>query len=414
MIVEFAGPDAGTAPLTWGQRAIWAAILATEPDDHYFTFARRVRVPSARTVPEVLAALGALVERHASLRTRLGERREPYQRLVEKGRLAVTDATVEELLAERFDYENDWPLRVALRTEGDRVTEVVLAFCHLAADGAGAEVAVRDLRMLLLGRPPAGVAPSPLELARWQAGPEGRRVADQAAAHWAAGHRRMPSTMFATPGPGDSPRIWRALLRSPALDLAARAIAAGHRASTSTVLLAAVAQLVGRHSGQDTCAVLPIVGNRFRRDTVSIVSTLSMEGLFMLGVGQPFTETLRAAGAASLRAYRSAYHDPADRDRIALEESERRGEQVHPYCCFNDMRFADPGPAACDPAAIEAALPDTTLEWPMSQDHLACRFCVHLTTEGVSLTADTRYLPKAGIEHFLRDLEALLVEAATR
>uniref|UniRef100_UPI00196696D9 hypothetical protein n=1 Tax=Nonomuraea lactucae TaxID=2249762 RepID=UPI00196696D9 len=236
-----------------------------------------------------------------------------------------------------------------------------------------------------------------------------------AAAHWEAEHRRAPATMFAAPsGQAADPPIHRAVLRSPALHRAARSIAHDHRVSTSTVLLAATTMLAGRFSGQARCAMLPIVANRFRRDTLAVVSTLSQEGLFALDVEGPFTEVLRAAGPAAMRAYRSAYHDPADRARVVRAESERRGEPVHPNCCFNDLRFADPGPAACGPRELDRARAETALEWQLSQDRLNCRFCVHVAADGVSLTADTRHLSRPGIERYLLDLEDLLVETARR
>ncbi|MFI6294269.1 condensation domain-containing protein [Nonomuraea sp. NPDC050790] len=420
MNADFAARDSGTAPLTWGQRAIWEAIRRTAPDDHYFNFGRVLKVPGRRSAAEVTRALAALVERHGALRTRLGDQAE--QRLSAKGTLPVEivsgdpDKIVDELAATRFDYAGEWPLRVALVADGHAVTHVALVFCHLAADGVGAEIAVRDLRALILrGRVAGPAAPQPLELARWQAGAEGRRVAGAAAAHWEREHRRVPATMFAEPGGEESrPPIWRAMLRSPALGLAVRAIAHAWRTSTSTVLLAATAQLAGRHSGHDTCVMLPIVANRFRRDSLGIVSTLSQEGLFTLDVRGEFADVLRAAGPAAMRAYRSAYHDPADRARVVADESARRGEPVHPNCCFNDMRLADPGPAPCAPAELDKALEDSALEWPMSQDMLNCRFCVHVTGEGVSLTADTRYLPRPAMERYLRDLESMLVETARR
>lgn len=431
--VEFAGPGPltgpPTAPLTWGQRAIWEAIVRTAPDDRYFNFGRVLKVPGSRTVAEVCAALAALMARHGALRTRMSDAfrttlAEPYQRLAEKGRLPVVvttedpDRVLDELAARPFDYFGEWPVRVALVLDGDRVAHVVLVFCHLAADGLGAEVALRDLRMFLLRGPgvrrPA--ASQPLDLAHWQAGPEGRRAAETAAAHWEREYRRIPPTMFSSPsGSPAEPPIWRALLRSPALELAVRSVAAEHAASTSTVLLTAVTELVGRFTGHETCAVLPISANRFRRDTTDIVATMSQEGLFTLDRREAsFTGLLRAAGPAALRAYRSAYHDPADRNRITASVSAERGEPIHPYCCFNDMRFADPGPARCDPAEITAALARTSVTWPMSQDKLNCRFCVHLTTEGVSLTADTRYLSRPDMERCLLELEALVVEAALR
>ena len=411
MIAEFAAADGGTAPLTWGQRAIWDAIAVTAPDDHYFNFGRVLKVPGTRSPTDVLAALAGLQALHGALRTRLdlgGE--QPRQRTERAGglpvRLATGDpeAVLAELEAERFDYERDWPLRVALILDGARVSHVVVAFCHLATDGLGAEIALRDLRMLLLRGAPAGGPPprGPLELARWQDGPEGRRTAERAAALWAGTAREV---MFDRPSGGaDQPRIWRGLLDSPAAGLAVRAVAARHGTSTSTVLLAATAAVVGRFSDRESCAMLPIVNNRFRRDTARMVTTLSQEGLFVVGVDRDFGGLLRETEPAALRAYRSAFHDPRDRTR---------GQWAQPLCCFNDMRFAEPGPLPCAPADILAALPRTELSWPLSQEQLNCRFCVHVSGAlEISVTADTAYLPRADIERVLLGLESLLLAEA--
>ncbi|MEZ0066057.1 hypothetical protein ABIA32_002066 [Streptacidiphilus sp. MAP12-20] len=415
--VAFAAPDHGSAALTWGQRAIWEAIRNTAPDDHYFNFGRVLKVPGRRGTAEILAALAELPVLHGSLRTRLDlGGTEPRQRLEQHGTLPVLltegdpDQVLAALTAERFDYEAEWPLRIALVRQGEQVTHVVLAFCHLAADGLGSEIAVRDLRMLILrGRPGGAPAPRPLDLADWQESAEGRRVARRAAELWEA---VPPGVMFdGEAGTPAEPPIWRAQLVSPALDLAARRIAAAHRTTTSTVLLAATAALVGRATGRERCTILPIVNNRFRRDTARLVSTLSQEGAFSLdGVDRPFGELLHAADAAALRAYRSAFHDP--RDRAA-------GAWTQPLCCFNDMRFADPGPSVGDPAAIRAALGASELSWPLSQSKLNCRICVHVSTspEGsleLSLTADTAYLSRAAMEQSLRELESLVVAEGLR
>ncbi|MEU4831226.1 hypothetical protein [Streptosporangium sp. NPDC023615] len=464
MNIRFSGGPPDTAPLTWGQRAIWDTILKTAPDDRYFNFGRVLAVPRrARplTVARAAEALGALVERHGSLRTRLGrapygrpgpdggrtgdgraggEREgggetggarsggaEPWQVLATAGAIAVTvsdgdpERLRDELAETAFDYEREWPLRVGLVVEHGEVTHIVLVFCHLAADGLGAEAAIRDLRLLLLRGSLAGPPPpSPLDLARWQCSEPGRKVAGSAAEHWESGYRRIPPTMFdrrvaAPPGPP----IWRARLVSRAMDLAVRRIAAVHGTSTSTVLLTAASTLAGRVSGHDVCAMLPIVGNRFRGDTAAAVTTLSQEGLFVLDLREGgFTESLRAARPAALRAYRSAYHDPRDRDRIAARAGRERGATIHPYCCFNDMRFADVVDASPDEPTVRRALEETTLTWPLSQERLNCRFCLHVTGEpgglGVSLTADTRHLPRPAMERYLLDLESLLVEAAFR
>lgn len=413
MNVPFAAADSGAGPLTWGQLAIWDAIERTAPDDHYFNFGRILKVPGVRTPAEVCTALGGLVAMHGALRTRLdltGSR--PRQLLAASGELPVERRSGEPgevlagLVARAFDYEAEWPLRAALVVEGTRVSHVVLAFCHVAADGLGADVAVRDLRLLLLrgggslGVPPA---PRPLDLAHWQAGPEGRRAAGRAARLWEKVPREVMFDRRA--GAGERPRVWRGQLASPAMDLAVRAVAAQHRTSTSTVLLAATAALVGRWTGRARCAVLPIASNRFRRDTARIVGMVSQEGVFALdGVERPFGELLRAADPAALRAYRSAFHDPLDRVR---------GGWAQPLCCFNDQRPVRPDPVPCAPQRIRAALPASRVSWPLGQDRLNCRFCVHVTGNlEVSVTADTAYLPRPQIERFLWGLESLLVAEA--
>ncbi|MDP9861276.1 MULTISPECIES: condensation domain-containing protein [Streptosporangium] len=429
MDIRFSGSRSDTAPLTWGQRAIWDTIQKTAPDDHYFNFGRVLAVPRrARplTVERAAAALGALVERHESLRTRLGAG--PSQVLGTSGAIPATvsagdpDRLLEALAARAFDYGDEWPLRVGLVVADGTVTHIVLVFCHLAADGLGAEAAITDLRLLLLrGAVPGPPPPSPLELARWQRSERGLKVARTAAEHWEDGYRRIPPTMFDRPvAVPESPPIRRARIVSRAMDLAVQRIAAVHGASTSTVLLAGASVLVGAVTGHDVCAMLPIVGNRFRGDTANAVTTLSQEGLFVLDLrgGAAFADLLRAAKPAALRAYRSAYHDPGDRDRLTARISRERGTGIHPYCCFNDMRFIDRVDASHDERTVRQAMDETALTWPLSQERLNCRFCLHVTGEpgglGVSLTADTRYLPRPAMERYLRDMESLLVEAAFR
>ncbi|GIH98658.1 hypothetical protein [Planobispora takensis] len=449
MEIRFSGGRSGTAPLTWGQRAIWDTVRKTAPDDRYFNFGRILPVPgrAGPLSPERAAEmLGALVERHESLRTlmdadgsgtpagaagsgaRILDCAEPYQALRDAGTIPLTVAAgdpgrlLEELTATAFDYAAEWPLRAGLVVDGGEVTHIVLAFCHLATDGLGAEVAVRDLRLLLMrGAVPGPPPPQPLDLARWQESGPGRRVAQIAAEHWEGEYRRIPPTMFDRPsGEAADPPVWRAKLVSRAMDLAVQRIAALHATSTSTVLLAFSSRLVSGVTGHGVCAMLPIVGNRFRGDTVNAVTTLSQEGLFVLDSGRTdpgdTSGLLREARPAALRAYRSAYHDPRDRDRLTAAVGLERGTAVHPYCCFNDMRFTDRADASHDERAVRRALDETTLTWPLSQDRLNCRFCLHLTAEpgglGVSVTADTRFLSRPAMERYLLDLESALVTAA--
>ncbi|AWS41454.1 condensation domain-containing protein [Streptosporangium sp. 'caverna'] len=432
MDIRFSGSRSEIAPLTWGQWAIWDAMQKTAPDDHYFNFGRVLAVPKrARplTVERAAELLGALVERHESLRTRLRTGpypgAGPYQALEATGAIPVTvsggdpEKLLDALAETAFDYEGEWPLRVGLVLAGGEVTHIVLVFCHLAADGLGAAIAITDLRLLLLrGSLPGPPPPSPLDLARRQESERGLKVAGAAAAYWESEYRRIPPTMFDQPADApENPPVWRAQLVSRALELALQKVAAANTMSTSTVLLAATSALAGRAGGHDMCAMLPIVGNRFRGDTANVVTTLSQEGLFVLDLRvNSFRDLLRAARPASLRAYRSAYHDPRDRDRLTAQVSLERGTPIHPYCCFNDARLADRVDPSHDERTVRRAMDATTLTWPLSQEKLNCRFCLHVSGEpgglGVSLTADTRFMSRKTMERYLFDLESLMVEAA--
>ncbi|RBQ14742.1 non-ribosomal peptide synthetase condensation domain protein [Spongiactinospora rosea] len=422
-------------PLTWGQRAIWAAIERTAPDDRYFNFGRVLAVPRSvqpLSVADVRRAVGLLTDRHEALRTTIGpgpaqiigEAAEPVVGIVHAARgeeAAVAAELRARMESAAFDYREERPLRTGVVICDGTVSHVVLVFCHMAADGLGAEVALRDLRLLLLRGEAGGPPPSqPAALARWQNSAEGLRLARAADEYWEREFSRIPVSMFPTQVADPSgPPIWRALLTSRAAAMAAQRLAVLHGATTGAVLLAASAAMVGRITGQGLCAMLPIVGNRFRADTRNAVTTLSQEGLFVCDVtAERFEDLLRVARPAALRAYRHAYHDPAGRAAATARASDARGAEIQPYCCFNDMRFAEHPPRAWEAAEIDAALGSSTLTWPISQERLNCRFCVHITGEGanlgISVTADTRYLPKAGMESWLRGLEDLLVEAAVR
>ncbi|MFG1874944.1 condensation domain-containing protein [Sphaerisporangium sp. NPDC049003] len=439
MRMEFAfeGERSGTAPLTWGQRSIWLAMCRTMPSDHYFNFGRVVAI-SPRPPQDVLDALAKLVARHESLRTRLRDvGGEVWQDVAGSGVLEAevvessapdlkraADDLRDRLAGPTFDYRAEWPLRIGLVTcEGD-VRAVVLVFCHLAADGHGADVVVRDLRLLLRrGAVPGPPPRQPLDLAREQHSPAGARVSSSALAFWDREYRRIPPSMFGTPaGPPLAPRFWRVAMTSSAMDAAVRVISGRHRVSGTTALLAGAAAMVGQVTGHETCAMLPVVGNRFHVRDRDVVTPLAQDGLFVLGLGEEtFEGLLRSAWASSLRAYKHTRFDPLELRKVVESASGDRGTTIHPYCCFNDQRFAEqPRIVAVEheEAATRALLDETTVTWPVKLDQLNCRFCLHVTDEpaglGISLTADTAFLRPEAMERYLRGLELLLVEAACR
>ncbi len=439
--VLFEGVRSGVAPITWGQRAIWNAIRRTAPGDHYFNFGRILFVPTSAgsvSVAEASAQIAALFTRHESLRTRLLLSPTPSQRLTARGRfeLDVVRCEVEEvastaehvredLASRRFDYEHEWPIRVAFVVSGDAIRAIVLVFCHLAADGHAGDIVVRDLRLGLLGRKPVvETHDQPLDIARRQQSPTGHRADDNAITYWRRELQRIPPTMFARPAsrPAQAKRFWRGAITSRALDLAVAKVAARHRVSTSTVLVASASAMVSSYTGLHTCAMMPIVSNRFRPSVRQAVTTLSQDGLFAIDVDLDANlgEFIARSWQQSLLAYRHAEYDPDHLAQIVEQVSAERATSVHPYCCFNDMRLVDESGLVSPPQAsskdIADAVEETTFDWPLKLDTVSCRFCLHVTGEPgkltVSLTADTTYLPPEAIERYLRNLETFVVDAA--
>src|SRR5579859_4209412 len=69
MFVQFAATEAGTEPLTWGQKAIFQDM---QESGGQFSMRGRVDLPAAGTMADAAARVNGLLVRHASLRMRLG------------------------------------------------------------------------------------------------------------------------------------------------------------------------------------------------------------------------------------------------------------------------------------------------------------------------------------------------------
>ena len=69
MVVQFAGAQAGTEPLTWGQKAF---LQDMRESGNQFSMRGRIDLPEGSTVADAAARVNGLLVRHAALRMRLG------------------------------------------------------------------------------------------------------------------------------------------------------------------------------------------------------------------------------------------------------------------------------------------------------------------------------------------------------
>ena len=442
---QFQGGRDASAPLTWGQRAMWRTVEEFDSPAAYraLSLPRTLAVPGRAevTVPQALRAVGALVARHGSLRTRFRRRdRELHQEVSAAGQLpvivhqvprppddpdgrAAAAALTARLREPRFDHVAEWPLRVALVTVDDRVRQVVTVFSHSTVDFHATENVLRDLRALLRrGSPDTPPGLQSLDLAERERGVELRR-SERAVEYWVRQFEGLTPSLPDPVGPAPAPRYRRGSLVSAAVHHAAQLIAARHRVSTSNALLAATAAALTGDREQDACGIVVMANNRFQPGHDLAVGSLNQIGLCRLDLADRpgFAELLSRARRAALNAYRHAYYDPDVWERTFTELGHDHKTFLAPYCYLNDARLsldADPDGTGPDRAALRAMATRGAFRWltELEQFPWRCRVQVLDAPGAVELvvTADTRYLPAERVERFLRGVEALLVEAAVR
>ncbi|WP_165521719.1 condensation domain-containing protein [Micromonospora zingiberis] len=443
--VPFDGGRDASAPLTWGQRAMWRSMDEFDSPAGYrvLSLPRKLPVParSEVTVARALQAVGALVARHESLRTRFRRRDdELHQEATGAGRLPVlvhavprpqddpdgrdaAAALTARLRAPRFDHVAEWPLRIALVTVADRVRQVVAVFSHATVDFHASDLVLRDLRALLLSAT-AHRAPGlqSLDLAERERDVEQRR-SQRAVAYWVRELDGLAPSLSEPVGSAPSPRYRRGSLVSAAVHHAVRLVAARYRTSTANAILAATAAGLSGDGGQPTCGIVVMANNRFQPGHEQAIGTLNQIGLCRLDLaGRPdFAELLSRAGRAALNAYRHAYYDPAVWESTFTDLGHDHRTFLAHYCYLNDARLSrevDPAQPGPDEADLRAMTSGSDFRWltELEQFPWRCRVQVLDAPGAVELvvTADTRYFPAQRVEPFLRGIEALLVEAAVQ
>lgn len=449
--IDLGSVRSGSGPATWGQHAIWDTVRTLGPDAARYNVSMGSAVAPGLPVPVVLHALGQLLRLHDSLHTRLlPDDRGGLRQTVDPGgslpvvvlHCAADLAEVEQegraLLAELagrpFDCAREWPIRVGLVEAAGDVRFTALALSHTAADAWGLRRVATDLTALVLGDSPDRIrarhpALQPLDEAAFQASDRGRRRDSAARQYWRRKLRLGSQRPVAADGakPGGLP-FPNAVLNSPALALAVERVAAGHRVSSSSVLLAAASAMTARITGSTDTALQVVVNNRFLPGLAHAVSTVSAEGLLHLtDADRDFPDVVRRTHSTSLAAYRHAYYDKLllDQDIAQLQQD---GPLADRSCFFNDTRELMPQQSSPDvepatPAAppvpldLDRARSLTTLRWPTEfPPRRNVTFAVDaLNAPGaveLAMTADSALLPRPEMERFLHGIEDLVITEA--
>ncbi|UWP84832.1 hypothetical protein [Dactylosporangium fulvum] len=418
--VPFEGDGAGHGPLSWGQIESWNAVRAL---GHWMPLGGVEPIAPGTSLDDVLGELRYHMCRHATLRTRLHvppDGGTPAQEVFARGTLTVEvydDADPQEV-AGRYrdrplDFTAEWPIRAAVVRRDGVPAHLVAVVSHFATDGAGAKIMLREARERP-DTPVEGLAP--LEQARWQASPPGRRQNTAALRHLDGIVRTMPPVRFPVPDVPRNPRYWRAAFDSAALPLALRALTDRTDVDPAVSLLAVFAAAVAETSGIDPVVVRPLVSNRFRAGLGGVVCTAVQAGLCLIDTAGDFDDVVERARRAALAGYKYAYFDQRDLHALLDRTAAERGEQLQIGCFLNDRR--GPVPMDAPPEAeIRAALPRSELRWITRQDRPALEPLIVDVEDGpdgyrLTLHSDTRWLAPEDAERLLWSMEAIAVRHA--
>jgi hypothetical protein len=426
--VAFVGVGAGVGELTWGQMEIWLAMIRQE---QWLWLGGRKPLPAGTTVADVADELRYLMTRFPSMRTRLrfdgGGR--PTQELFSSGEIALeifesdpADDDAEQLAAAveaqyqtaARDYADEWPVRMAVIRRHGTLTHLVAIMCHLATDGAGGQVMLREVAARETA-PVTGL--QQLEQAGWQRSPAGQLQNLRTVRYWEKVLRSVPPRRFPQSTDRREPRNWTGELCSASLRLAVPAIAERTGADSSPVLLALFAVALGRVTGTNPAVIRPLVHNRFRSSLAGVMCMAAQTGICALDVADiTVDEAVARTQRAMLATYKFAYFDPEQLAVMVGRVARDRGPEFGISCYFNDRRSVRLAQRPGTPAALEQARSATTFRWAGWKQNPFELLFLHIddAPEAIrlSMAADTHCFSPADIEALARTMETVAVQAA--
>jgi hypothetical protein len=432
VVVQFAGDGSGVAELSWGQGEIWSIMQGT--GNSLSTGGARA-LPPGQTVADVAAGLSFIMGRHQALRTRLrfGPDGQTRQVVHASGEITlevvdagdrdpgeVAAAVAAEYKARNFDYEHEWPLRMAVITHHGNATHVAQIICHIALDAFGLAVLYDDFDHRDERTGPV-TAMQPMEQASRQRGPGGRRAHEASMRYFERLAASAPDLQLEASADPRQPRFWRVTLDSPAGYRAAGILAARLSLSTSPVLLAAFAVALTSVSVSRRVAVHIVCSNRFRPGFADSVSPVMQTCLGVIDTDGPFEEVVRRSWQSGFRAYKHAYYDPAGKGEVYERLVAERGVEPDWGVVFNDRRVlsresADTMSAADGTPSLREEPTRSTLTWgdrhDMPQPKVFLSICDVPSTLSCEICADTHFMNPEDIEGLLWRIESVLVNAA--
>ncbi|MFF1442740.1 condensation domain-containing protein [Streptomyces sp. NPDC058295] len=413
--IVFRGLDSARGPSTWGQRQIWASYLDNRGNPARFVLVRAWPVPGGTGIPDVLSALGGLVERHTALRTRLlaGDNA-PRQvvdgdgvvpcRVTESRALWTRTAAVEAARwsgADGFLPDAEPPVRFEVLTCGAVPQWVTMAVSHMVADADSCAVLERDFQSLLRERPLTPGVCQPLDRARFEQSDVGRAQHRRAVAYWEKTLDDHPDPLFPSRDlPYLGPRYPVVQATVHGLGDHVERISRGLRLSASAVCVAAFSLAFSACAETDRHTLGVTFSNRVQPWSHGYVGTLAQHGV--IGVSGSDSRLDRAARhiwTSLLHGHRYACYETSDvlaliGRRYGQENSDWFGPVANfvnfQYLPTDDKPLPHPGSGTTrpGPAGTRDRAADhrpVFAEQPPQQDS-AVRFGLHIGSDRTDLS----------------------------
>jgi condensation domain-containing protein len=426
ILVPFEGAGSGVEELTWSAISLWQSIEMSGSK----TVPYVAELPPGLTVDDVAERLRYMVGRHPALRTRLlfdadgrprqscGASGEIPLEVVDAGDrdpAEVAEAVSEHYQEKPFEFETEWPTRMAAIRSRGMLTHQVLVILHTSIDAYGLSALMADLD----ARDPAApvVAMSPLEQARNQRSPAGQRHNDASLRYLERVLRAVSPSRFGEPKYGGGEVIDQIRYRSPATLLAINSVAARNGINTSPVLLAGFAVGLARFTGVNPVIAMLMVSNRFRPGFANSVSSLIQITPYLIDVADiTLDEAVGRASQSALNAYKNAYYNPYEQDEVIERVERERGEEIDLSCFYNDRRQQDRTGEPVGSDRIREALARGTVSWAGEVNPPKRKLYLNVDDPPGAIefmmSADRRYFSPADMEEVVRGIEAVAVEAA--
>ena len=332
---SFRGGVARSGPLSWAQAYMWRAINLPGNEsnmDHLFT----VRVHSAISVDTAVACFGALIERHATLRTCIvadpdGSVR---QAILDSGSIPVhviqvSRALLQAEIAARMPLiSGSPPVQALVVVTAGRVTNVAMRLSHIVSDEWGLRLIKEDLAAALAGQPArtALAEKTSADLADYESSQAGRLANDQALGYVTDQFASAPQTMFPhRPRAASRPRYWNVELQSKALLTALARIRTEQRLMLSAPVIGTFAAIMAARASLPSALIYVMSNNRTATWREFSGPMLQEAPVCVHLTQRGCAELVRSINVSVLNAYQHGRHDPAAVQRRVAEIELERG-----------------------------------------------------------------------------------------